>query len=166
MMQTPEAYKAMTAFNVLRSRLAAATEAYQKTGVAFCTRELAQSFSLLPDRTPRNYFKALAKQLGRPLVYAYITKPRFSWRAKGGDGNWSTDIELSIPTSERCKGLVSGLTLLAVPKREWKESDAVSHDHTPRAWNFRFYGEAGRAIFDGFVETCHTNPIQRVILNL
>lgn len=153
------------AFQQFRDKLNAATEDYLRTGIAVLYTDLTGHFHRLPDRKPKAYFKELAKELGRPLIFAEESRESQYDHVNGG-WKYTPVVELTVPATERLKNAVAGLNLLAVPDtRENAEAAVIAH-HSERTWRFKFRGVEGIAQFTAFREFCRTNRVMRVVLRI
>jgi hypothetical protein len=154
------------AFQQFRDKLNAATDDYLRSGIAVLSTDLTKHFNRLPDRKPKAYFKELAKELDRPLIFA--EESRESRYGPSVKGNWKYTpvVDLTIPATERMKNAVAGLSLLAVPNSRENESAPVVSNHSERTWRFKFRGVEGIAQFTAFREFCRTNRVMRVVLRI
>lgn len=142
---------------------------YLKTGIAVMN---ASQLTELEEEgvKMRGRFQEIARQLGRPYLRA---EEYFQNVYCGVAGNKGLHVvELTVPNTKRLTNVVSGLLLVAktaltieAPIRAGDESPLFLCERTG-SWVFWFVGGQGRALFDAFVERCHTDPVMRVILKL
>lgn len=151
-------------FAAFRAELTDATNSFVRGGVAVLSASLGHHFRWLPERKPRQYFKELAKELGRPLILAVgSTQSRYN----PAEHRWdqTPSIELTMPVNTRMKNAFSLLSLVAAPGEVQSLAPVASY-HSDRTWKFVFRGEEGIEHFNQFTEFCRTNPVMRVVLQL
>lgn len=137
------------------------TREYLLSGVAYNCADFQKSMALT-GADPKAYFKAMAKELDRPFVYA-------SDEAEHGYFNGQYKYlhyrQLIVPATNRLKNVVAGLNLVADHRGKRGEGYKVTCDHSDRTWRF-YFEEDGKSVLDDFITTCRDNPVMRITLGV
>lgn len=143
-------------------------ERYIKTGVfVFHNGTLArleeESIQL------RGLMQDFARSLGRPYLRAEKSGVRFY--TSGQDIEHGI-IDLKVPSSKRLQPIVAPL-LLCAKNAESRNKELSTRTPAPvllfgesGTWDITFVGDAGRQVFKEWLERCHTDPVNRIILKL
>lgn len=141
-----------------RHSIEVATSAYTDTGVAVVDSYLAAAFKHIETK-PKGYFQRLAKSTGRPFVYI---QEQYSIRRL-----------LQITKSARSENLAAAFLLNAVDYPTEKAATSYEATKTPISkcdgegyWKFYLHGAEGKELVNMFMESCKTNPVNRIILKL
>ena len=137
-----------------RLMLERATDEFLRTGTALVTADLSELLSRHIGEAADSYFRALAKEIGRPPLIA-VERTTYS-RGKY--------ISFSMPKIKRLRPAIAGMLLLAVENGDLDH--AVTSENSPGMWRLNFNGPAGRDHFDAFRERCATDPVMRITLGL
>jgi hypothetical protein len=144
-----------------KQELETRTQDYIESGIAYNTTALQTAFNIIHDSDVKGYFKKLAKELDRPFVYAEDTKDHAYYK---GRYQYIEFTELTVPATNRLKGVVAGLNMVANPRGERTVDDVIAR-HSERTWRFEFSPE-GRHVLLDFIKTCRDNPVLRITLGV
>jgi hypothetical protein len=138
------------------------TREYLASGVAYNCLAFQQAMAIT-GTDPKGYFKALAKELSRPFVYASDEKTHGYY---GGTYKYHDYAQLIVPATNRLKNVVAGLNLVARTNATLGEGHDVICQHSDRTWRFMFDTDSGREVLADFITTCRTNPVMRITLGV
>jgi hypothetical protein len=144
-----------------KATLEARTREYLASGVAYNCMKFQSAMSLVGSE-PKDYFKALAKELDRPFIYAYDERKHGYWN---GSYTYLEYTQLIVPATNRLKNVVAGLNLVADQVRMLGQGAEVTTDHSDRTWRFNFEGD-GITVLEDFITTCRDNPVMRITLGV
>lgn len=137
------------------------TQRYYETGIAYST-EAATAALATSGIKRKDYFRDLAKKLGRPYINSF---PKREWTGRNG---YSDHIMMKVPTSKPMENIL-GLLLIQGVKIEGSVSwwnQPLTYDNTDRYWFFYFNRKEGIQKYIQFRRMCRDNAIARIVLKL
>jgi len=151
----------------LKADLELATAFYEKVGVAFPSEVLARNFdAVYNEGTIWGYFRDIANSLKRPYIRAEI-KQKLVYDNRTREHYVTSYVELTAPFSTKMGNLFAGLMILSTQLPVSPDMRGpVCHDHGKGTYKFIFTGPDGRAMFDGWLEQCRTDPVFKLCLGV